>query len=133
MRHIEIIVLRLGGIARTSELYEATGWRSIFEIYRHRLIHVCQGWRATRYTPPAAIAARRYGGRLACVSALAHYGIGQGDGRLHVQVERGGRGPSVPWVVAHWSKRRLAGDRQSVSVPVARAQAARCLRASRAS
>lgn len=131
MLGIEIFILRRGGLARTSELYRAGYWQSMVQLYARygRIVSAGRGWWATRYTPAAAIEARKLGARLACVSALAHYGIGTGDGRLHILLQRSGKRPRSTDVVVHWSRRALPGDRQSVSVPVARAQAARCARA----
>lgn len=128
MLPIEILILRVGGLARTSELYAADYWQSLVQLYSAygRIISAGKGWWATKYTPPAAVAARKLGGRLACVSALQHYGIGDGDGRLHLALERSGKKPREVDVVVHWSRRRLPGDRMSVTVPVARAQAAKC-------
>ncbi len=134
MLPIEILILRLGGLARTSELYAADYWQSLVQLYSSygRIISAGKGWWATKYTPPAAIAARKLGGRLACLSTLEHYGVGAGDGRLHIALERSSKRPKDPMVVTHWSRRRLAGDRMSVTVAVARAQAARCVTTSRA-
>jgi hypothetical protein len=125
-----------GGLLRTSELYALGFWQSIVQWsnWYGTIIHVCKGWWATKDTPPAVIAARRAGGRLACVSALAHYGVGEGDGLLHVALGRSGKHPHAPGVVVHWSRRNLPGDRQAVSLEVAREQAERCkARASRVS
>lgn len=126
MSHIEIVILRLGGLARTSELHAAGYWKSLLEVWTPRLVPAGKGWWATRYTPATVVAARRLGGRVACVSALDLYGVGQGDGRLHIALERSGRHPHEAGVVVHWSRERLPGDRQAVAVQVARRQAARC-------
>ncbi len=128
---VEIFVLQRGGLARTSELYAAGYWQSMVQLYAAAglLIDAGHGWWATRYTPAAVVAARKLGGRVACLSALELFGIEGGDGRLHIVLERSGTHPHQPGVVVHWSRERLAGDRQSVTVPVARRQAVRCLRA----
>ena len=129
MLGIEREIDRRGGLVRTSELYAAGFWQSLVQ-WSHwygSIIHVCKGWWATNDTPPAAIAARRAGGRLACVSALAHHGLGEmDDDRLHVAIGRSGKHPHDPSVVVHWSRRDLPGDRQAVSIAVAREQARQC-------
>lgn len=125
-----------GGLLRTSELYALGYWQSLVQWSKWwgTIIHVCKGWWATKETPPAVIAARRAGGRLACVSAMAHHGEGEGDDLLHVALERSSKHPHDPGVVPHWSRRQLPGNRQAVSLEVAREQAKRCrARASRAS
>jgi hypothetical protein len=121
-------IRQLGGLARTRELYRLGVWQSWLQwnMWWGNIIHVSRGWWAAPDTPALAIAARRAGGRLACVSALALYGEAATDGLLHVALERSAQRPMDPLVVAHWSRRRLPGTRLAVSVEVAREQAARC-------
>lgn len=128
VRDIEWQVRVLGGLARTYELYDAGYWQSMVQLHAgyKKILHVRKGWWATKDTPPDVIAARKAGGRLACVSALQYHGIGKGDDLLHVALERSSRHPHDPGVVAHWSRRTLAGTRAAVSVEVAVEQARRC-------
>ena len=117
-----------GGLARTSELYGVGCWQSQLQwsMWYRTIIHVSRGWWAAPDTPRLAIRARQAGGRLACVSALQFYGEAEPDGLLHVALDRSGKRPRDPLVVAHWSRRRLPGTRLAVSVDVARAQAEQC-------
>ena len=117
-----------GGLARTSELYGVGCWQSQLQwsMWWGAIIHVSRGWWAAPDTPPLAMAARRAGGRLACISALVLYGEAEPDGLLHVALERSGKRPRNPLVVAHWSRATLPGTRLAVSVEVAREQAERC-------
>ena len=83
-------IRRMGGLARTSELYAEGYWQSLLQWSKWygTIIHVSRGWWANPETPRLALDARRAGGRLACVSALEMYGESAGDGRLHVGFER---------------------------------------------
>jgi hypothetical protein len=92
---------------------------------------VRRGWYALPGVPEDAIRAARVGGRLACVSALAHHngGVTAADQPLHVAVVRASsrlRFYDAEVVVLHWSRQRLPGTRLAVSEEVARAQTARC-------
>ena len=120
-------VRELGGIARTCELYELGVWQTDLQFAKQyrEVIHVRRGWWALPETPVLAIAARRAGGRLACVSALEFYGEARSNG-LHVALDRSARHPREPHVVSHWSRDRLPGSRLAVSMEVAREQAAKC-------
>lgn len=124
----ENYIRRVGGLARTSELYAAGFWQSVLQWSKWygSIVHVCRGWWATPDTPELAIRARRAGGRLACVSALQLYGESETVDQLHVAFERSSKGPRHPDVVAHWSRTTLPGTRLAVSVEVARAQAEKC-------
>ena len=128
MLGVEKRIRALGGLARTSELYALDYWQSLLQWSKWygTIIHVSKGWWAAPDTPELAIAARRAGGRLACVSALQLYGESEGDGLLHVALERSSKKPRDPAVVALWSRRALPGTRLAVSVETARRQAALC-------
>lgn len=121
-------IRELGGLARTSELYSLGVWQSWLQwsMWWGNIIHVSRGWWAVPDTPALAIAARRAGGRLACVSALELYGEAEPDGLLHVALERSGKRPRDPLVVCHWSRKTLPGTILAVSKEVAREQAAGC-------
>ena len=128
VRGIEGVVSRLGGLARTSELDRAGYWQSLVQLYSGygTLVDAGHGWWATRDTPTDIVAARRAGGRLACASALAHYGLGTRSDQLHISLSRSGKRPADPSIVVHWSRDPLPGDRRAVSVEVAHRQASRC-------
>lgn len=122
-----------GGIARAREL---RGWHlsdvdiRMFASYG-LLIPVRQGWYALVGTAPAVVDACRSGGRLACVSALAHHGIVvPSDGRLHIEIPgnavRRSAGDSA-LVRMHWARRRSDGDRAAVSADAAVRQALACV------
>ena len=61
-----------------------------------RLTRVRKGWYAATDTPVDLVRAWRVGGRLTCISALQHYGLGPNqlpagenrESRLHVAVQR---------------------------------------------
>lgn len=78
----------------------------------------------------AAQLALRVGGRLACVSALAHHGYRDSADEVHIVVPANASRLRMPQsgVVIHWSRRPLDGDRIAVNESVARRQAARCRR-----
>ncbi len=119
---------RQGGLARTADLLKsgiATEMIRVFASYG-LLVHVRQGWWATKNTSPSAISARRAGGRLACVSALAHYGVVEQPELLHIALSRSARPPLISGVVVHWSRRDLGGDRAAVSIKEAEEQARVC-------
>lgn len=122
-------ITRLGGLARTSELYALGFWQSLLQASERygTIIRVRRGWWATPDTPEIAVEARRAGGRLACVSALEFYGEAQPDVLLHVALDRSAKTPDGKYVVAHWSREKLPGTRLAVSVEVAREQARSCV------
>lgn len=124
---------RLGGVARRAELIEAGWWDEHIEmaVTFRRIVRVRKGLYALPTVCPEGLVALKVGGRLACVSALAHH-----EGRcadpgevIHVEVRSTAsrlRLPADRTVVVHWTRQRHAGSRVTVSETVARAQAARC-------
>lgn len=125
---MDVLIRRLGGVARTFELHEHGFTEEIITAFvaHGRVIRVRQGWYATHDTPPLAVAAIRAGGRLACVSALAHHGLVEPGGPLHISVGRSGNPRAAAGVVVHWTRRDLAGDRVAVSAEEAWKQARVC-------
>jgi len=133
----ELTIRRLGGIAsrreilRASPLSETDFW---FALHYGRLDRVRQGWYAARDLPADARAAWKAGGPLACVSALAHYGMLEpGDPAvepaLHICLPADGHvGRAAPDnLVVHWSTTdRYSGSRRAVSLAVALRQARQC-------
>jgi hypothetical protein len=129
---------QFGGIAHTAELYRLGASQSslFFSVGYGTIIRVRNGLYCHPALPVEVIRALRVGGRLACVSALAHHGVGESPHELHVDLDANTprlRDPdsgevvrAAPGVVAHWSRRPRAGDRSAVSVDEARRQAARC-------
>lgn len=92
-------------------------------------VRVRRGWYALRGTPPEVLAAVRVGGRLACVSALVHYGLLPTEGGpLHVEVPRNASRLRVSegGTVIHWVSDPGPGDRRAVSIATALGQASRC-------
>jgi hypothetical protein len=126
--HIQQKIHELGGIASTQQLDDAGYWQSMIQLWSMygRIINVCKGWWATPYTLPQLIAARRAGGRLACVSALAYHGRVAWSEPLHISLSRSRKRPRDRALVLHWSRTPPPGDQHAVSVEVAREQARRC-------
>jgi hypothetical protein len=126
--HIQQKIHELGGIASTRQLDEAGYWQSMIQLWSMygRIINVCRGWWATPYTLPQLIVARRAGGRLACVSALAYHGRVEWSEPLHILLGASRKRPRDHTLVLHWSRRKLAGDQHAVSVEVALDHARRC-------
>jgi hypothetical protein len=101
-------------------------------------VRIRKGWYANREVDDAVIQARRVGGRLACMSALAHYGWCEPEpGVLHVSVPRSAsrlRSAADPrrasrdevTVILHWSRYQSGGGRQAVTLGEAIAQAHGC-------
>ncbi|UYN84020.1 MAG: hypothetical protein KIT89_01965 [Microcella sp.] len=153
-------VLRLlhrhGGIVSTSELRSVHVDQTHLELLRYygSLQAVRQGWHCHPSLPDVNRLAWRFGGPLACVSALAYYdaldsgrepttltlGDLSDDGRLHVCVVS--NQPRIPgtallarrWSISeprepsiHWSTAAYrSGDRLAVARHVALLQADRC-------
>jgi hypothetical protein len=121
----------LDGIARTSELL-ALGYdrrRIEMAVAYGRMIRVRRGWYAERGLPGDVIDAIRIGGRLACVSALAHHGIlADAGGPLHLEVPSNASRLRTAGreVVLHWTGAASEGTRVAVGVAAALAQSARC-------
>lgn len=139
----EPVIRRLGGIAsrrellRLSHLTETDFW---FALHYGRLDRIRQGWYASSDLPADARAAWVAGGPLACVSALAHYGmVDEADAAvetaLHICLPADGHiGRDAPDnLVVHWSTAdRYSGSRRAVSPAVALRQARVCARRSTA-
>jgi len=121
---------RLGGIATTAELKSHGFSPEIINafVWSGKVIRICRGWYASPGASATAIAARRAGGRLACVSALQHHGmIVRTSTELHISVERSFSRTRVgDDVVLHWSREWLPGGRLAVSIDAALRQAQRC-------
>lgn len=127
---------KLGGFASRDELMRMRiypyGIRLSVEY--GKILRVRKGWYASLGTPAPVLRALRIGGRLACVSALAHHESPDGswdDGtsELHVLVDRGAsrlRVRANERVVIHWTRRHLDGTRMVVSKQVALSQAEAC-------
>jgi hypothetical protein len=132
--NIEARIARLGGIARSRDLYDHPDDREFVRIaHRYgRIVHVCKGWWATRDIPTVALEARRAGGRLACASAVAFLTGEPVDGStdiLHVAVPRNAsrlRSRSPREVVYHWYRGDPGGSVLAVDLETARLQMARC-------
>jgi len=144
MISVEQRIRQLGGIATTGEL-AALGYHPhhILVLAEFgRIVRIRKGWYANNEVDEAVIEARRVGGVLACMSALAHHGWCEPEqGVLHVSVPRSAsrlRSPQAARppndnaetgrVILHWSRRRPTGDRQAVSLGEAIAQAHSCTR-----
>ncbi len=130
-------IRELGGIATTGELvalgYHPQHLRVLAEF--GRIVRIRKGWYANNDVAETVIQARRVGGILACMSALAHHGWCEPEPNLlHVSVPRSAsrlRSPTRAGstrVVIHWSRRGPTGDRQAVSLGEAIAQAHSCTR-----
>lgn len=131
----------LGGAITTAELRRFGCDRDIVQgmVACGTIVRARRGWYVPRGAADDVIAAIRVGGRLACVSALAHHGFAaSAPSALHVEVPanasrlRLGLRP----VVLHWvgdprdgSRRNGSqrdGDRRACSIPTALGQATRC-------
>lgn len=124
---------RWGGMASTAELAHSgvERWELDIAVMYGRVLRVRKGLWARPDLTPAAIAAQRGGGRLACVSALAYHGLIEPvPGRLHVSAPQWvfSWRPGSPHadVIRHWSRTTEPGDRMAVSPHDAWAQFALC-------
>lgn len=147
---------RTGGIVSTRELTAIGVDPTTLEIYRDcgSLQAVRQGWHCHPSVPDVVRLAWRFGGPLACISALAfHEALAAGTPvsaaqigeRLHVCVRDNAVGSPSPALLArrwgvpeplepilHWSSLdAVSGDRRAVSRAVALRQADRCDRRDR--
>ena len=122
-------IAQLGGHAAKAELL-ALGCDETFiklSLWYRTILSTRRGWYALPDTPPLVLRALRAGGRLACVSALAHLEERslEADQPVHIAVGYGashlGKG-----VVVHWSRRPIAGSRLVVAEELARRQAVSC-------
>jgi 4-hydroxy-tetrahydrodipicolinate synthase len=119
---------RFGGIARASDLLAAGIDPEILRLAAEygRVTRLRKGWYALKDLEGDLRDAVALGGTLACHSALRHYGMGQGDGRLHVAI-RADRKHSVPdGVVVHGTHIPIDHRMPAVARDVAEWQAARC-------
>ena len=137
-------IRELGGIATTGELIALGYYPQHLLVLAElgRIVRIRKGWYASTDVDEAVIHARRVGGVLACMSALAHHGWCEPElSVLHVRVPRsasrlrspqGGRALAATAgllrVVLHQSRQAPTGDRQAVSLGEAIAQAHSCSR-----
>lgn len=132
------VIRRYGGIAARRELRHA-GWSETdlwFAWNYGNLDRIRIGWYASSDLPTDARAAWVAGGPLACVSALAHYGMLESresavDPALHICLPADGHvGRDAPdGLVVHWSTAdRYSGSRQAESPAVALRQVRTCAR-----
>ena len=138
MGYLDSELRRYGGVVTTAEMYREGHTQSIlfWSVRYGSILRVRRGIYCDPKLPADAVRALRVGGRLACVSALAHHGVIAAPDLLHVSVQgsasrlrdpdTGRRGGSPDQTVIHWSRKRVAGDRIAVSVEEARRQAASC-------
>lgn len=122
-----------GGVASVRDLH---GWSlsdtdiRMFTGYG-LLRRVRRGWYCTPDAPAEVVEACRWGGRLACVSALRYRGVrAPDDGRLHIElpanaVVRAGESGRDS-VRLHWSRNIRFGDRAAVDTDCAVRQAIAC-------
>lgn len=119
------ILRRLGGVAETREL-RARGIRPAqlsAAVACGDVIRVRRGWYAMPDTPIDLIRAVRIGGRLACVSAAAHYGwatpehhgvhvcVAENAARLRRAPTDAARAGPRSGTVVHWGSAVAPGDR----------------------
>jgi 4-hydroxy-tetrahydrodipicolinate synthase len=125
---VETALRRAGGIARASELIAAGIDPEILRLAVDygRVDRLRKGWYAVRDVDPTPREAFRLGGTLACISALQHYGVHDGDGRLHLAMRADGRRREPHGVVVHWTRTPLVLRRPAVPREEAERQAARC-------
>lgn len=122
-------IAHLGGHASKGELLDLGCDETFIKLclWYRTILSTRRGWYALPGTPPAIMGALRAGGRLACISALAHHLGREPREPLHIVVPYGasrlGKG-----VVVHWSRRPIAGSRLVVDEVVARRQAEGCRR-----
>ena len=129
MLGIERVVERYGGVVRTSELARHGYDGEMLKLFvRCGLIYrVRQGWWCRPSASAGLLVAWRARGRLACVSALEHHqSLPISAANIHIALDRSAGRPPDETIVAHWSRRELAGDRRAVSVEVALEQARVC-------
>ena len=150
-RPVRELLARTGGIVSTRELRAVGVDPTMIELYRdfHALQAVRQGWHCHPNVSALVRLAWRFGGPLACISALEFHEGGhtehgvRHDGStapLHVSVPTNARDLPSPALLAqrwgielplepivHWSTRdHASGDRQAVSRTTALRQADRC-------
>jgi hypothetical protein len=124
-----------GGIAATWQL-RLLGVSEVdldVEVMHGQVIRVRKGWWALASTASDIVDARRMGGRVACVSALALTGPAERPALLHIELDRhdSGRRAERDRTIVHWSRHAGTtgdpdGDANVVSAERALAQARRC-------
>lgn len=122
-----------GGVASATDLHEmglSDGDIRLFAGYGI-LIRVRRGWYASPQADPLVVEACRFGGRLACISALSFRGAScTHDGRLHIELPSNAivRVPETERnrVRMHWARHPSPGDRAAVGVEAAQRQALTC-------
>lgn len=132
----------LGGLASMAQLLLRDHWREEIEIAvtYGSLIRVRKGWYALPSEPEVVLRAWRVGGRVACVSAVAHHQGETHTGALHVEVAGNTARLRSPTdrrrpltdrdnVVVHWARKPSPGDVRAVNLDAARRQAQQCARA----
>ena len=119
MHPIERIVRDMG-IASTAEIlargYETDMIRWV--VIYGKIRRIRHGWYAAPGLPADCLRAWRAGGRLACISAAAHYGLWpERPAAVHVRVAaNASRVQRASDVVLHWSRRPVTGTRLAVSI-----------------
>lgn len=154
-RPVRQLLDRTGGIVSTRELTAIGVDQTTLELYRYygSLQAVRQGWHCAPSVPDVVRLAWRFGGPLACISALAfHDALATGvpissaiiGERLHVCLRENSVGAPAPALLArrwgipeplepiiHWSSiDARGGDRRAVSRATALRQADHCDRRS---
>lgn len=129
-------ITRRGGMATTAQLLADRHDIEHVRIHaRYGVItRVSKGWWATNEVSTDALRARRAGGRLACVNALAHHGVVVPQEWLdecHVSIERStfrhvNASRIEQSTVFHWSRHRPPGDVLSVDTTTAYRQLGLC-------
>lgn len=130
---------RLGGMATTSELRSQGIDRFQLDIalMYDCVVRVRKGLWTLPETEPEIVSARRCGGRVACVSALAFHGLleATAEDGLHIEVpHNASRLRHVEdrrrRIVVHWTRHPVGADRFVVPVAEAMRQFERCAAAS---
>lgn len=140
MKRLARVIHELGGIAKRAELLQNGVDRDELDVaawYQWHIVRVRRGWYASPGEDPAVMRAWRVGGRLTCVSALAHHQRAQHGPVLHVEIPAGSSrlrdpddmrralGPEAR-VVLHWAREPGPGDRRAVTAAHAAAIASVC-------
>lgn len=123
-----------GGLASTRELRQRGITAEILTVLvaRGLVLRVRRGSYASPHLSSTVLAAAALGGRLTCLSALAHHGLLDEPSELHVLLPRSAsRVHPAANVIIHWARAANGGDRRAVSVEVATEQAGRCRAGSR--
>lgn len=122
----------LGNFASRSELIAMGCNEQLIDLslYYGKILRVRVGQYASVGTPLAVRKALGVGGRLACVSAIAHHQGGDANTEpIHVLVKYGASrlGTHTPGqAVIHWTRREIGGSRLVVSAEAAARQSLTC-------